>query len=57
MLIVLGNAGREGECREGRGCQRDYGVQWLPLRAKLSFEVRGAKVSPALCERVKEGLV
>ena len=23
---LLGNAGREVECREGRGCQRDYGV-------------------------------
>ena len=32
-LNVPGNAGREVECSEGRGCQRDHGV------VKLSFEV------------------
>ena len=26
MLNVPGNAGREVECHEGRGCQRDHGM-------------------------------
>ena len=49
---------REVECSERRGCQLvNVTMEWL--RTKLSFEVlrARAKVSPVLCERVKEDLV